>query len=296
MERLCSEGVELTVFSRSEKMQLGLRRRYAALRPPGKVRILIGDVMDPAFLRSVFRGQDGVIHAAALKHVDMSEAEPTSYSKVNVLGSINVAEAARQAGVRAVGISTDKACEPVNAYGLTKLLMERVFSEHGHVCVRYGNVFGSDGSVLQLWRRQLGEAGEITVTDKDMTRFFFRIGSAVDEVLWALRRAPASTVIVPPLRAARLMDLARAFVAAAGRGTIRVIGPRRGEKRHESLLSEREAGQSDLIEGRFALRPTIQPQATAHHPITSDAARRIGVEELTDWILNQEEGKPACTV
>jgi FlaA1/EpsC-like NDP-sugar epimerase len=263
----------LTVFSRSEKAQLDLRVQY-----PG-VRVLVGDILDRAFLVRTFQGATLVIHAAALKHVDLSEAEPAAYIRINVQGSLNVLDALGP-DTRAVGISTDKACVPQNVYGMTKHLMERMFVERGRTAVRYGNVFGSDGSVLYRWREQLQRTGTIRITDPEMTRFFFPIAAAVDEVLWAANWPEA--VVVPRLRATTLLELAQAFVHVHG-GAIHVVGPRPGEKQHEMLLSPEEARRSTLEEGRALLRPSAFP-ASAVAPLRSAEAERIPFEELVAWI------------
>lgn len=287
IERLYGK-VRLTAISRSEKAQLPLRRRWP------EVRWILGDVQDGESLFRACDGADTLIHAAALKHVDISESEPTNYTQVNVIGSLVVASFASVLGMRAVGISTDKASDPRNVYGLTKLLMERVFCEQGHVCVRYGNVFGSDGSVLDVWRRQLAETGSIRVTDPEMTRFFFPIETAVEEVLWAMEYCPAGYTSVPSLRAARLMDLAIAFVqsetgnrsprvSTEAPADIVVTGPRPGEKRHECLLSEHESERCRALDGRSVLHPTEQSGQPVS-PLRSDAVERIPVAEIRDWL------------
>lgn len=271
-----AERTQLVAISRSEKAQLALRERWP------EVEFRLGDVRDADFLGRAFHGCDAVIHAAALKHVPISEREPLAYTSVNVLGSIRVAEVAARLGMRAVGVSTDKACSPLNVYGMTKLLMERVFCELGHVSVRYGNVFGSDGSVLTVWRRQLRKRGEITVTDPEMTRFFFPIGAAVDEVLWALEKAPKGTVVVPRLGAVCLLDLAEAFIEFSGSGAICIVGPRPGEKRHESLLSAAEASRCVKRGGRVLLG--TEPSSETVEPIDSATAPRVSREELMSWL------------
>ena len=269
-----SGSAHITAISRSEKGQLPLRATY-----PG-VQFRLGDVRDKLFLQRVLKGQDTVIHAAALKHVDLSEREPTEYCSVNVGGSLTVARVAKALGIsRVVGISTDKACAPLNVYGLSKLLMERIFREHGYVSVRYGNVLGSDGSVLTKWTKELAGTGKITVTDPEMTRFFFPIEEAVDAVLWTLRWAPDASVVVPRLKATTLHDLAAAFLQVHGGGTIHVAGPRQGEKRHEALFTE--------AEGQAAMEPlggwvilTEKVHGTHIPALTSDTAQRFTREEL----------------
>lgn len=279
--------VRITAFSRSERAQLALRRRWP------EVRWLLGDAQDRDFLHRAFCGAEAVVHAAALKHVDGSEREPSEYARVNVSGSLSVASVASARGLRAVGISTDKACEPRNVYGVTKMLMERAFTEQGHVACRYGNVFGSDGSVLDAWRRQLADRGVIRVTDPEMTRFFFPVAAAVDEVLWALEAAPAGTVSVPRLRAALLTDLAEAFTRTYG-GDIEVVGPRPGEKRHESLLSPEEAARSRSVGCHALFYPALAPEGgEGVAPINSEAAERLTVGELAEWIENAEASRGA---
>jgi UDP-N-acetylglucosamine 4,6-dehydratase len=185
----------VTAISRSEKLQLPLRAQYP------QVTFLLGDIRDRAFLARACEGASVILHAAALKHVPLSELEPTAYISVNVHGSLQVLDVAHAVGAKVVGISTDKACAPRNVYGASKFLMERMLVEQGHVAIRYGNVFASDGSVVVRWTQQLQEVGTITVTDPEMTRFFFRIGDAVDAIDWAWHTAPAGTVVVPFLRA-----------------------------------------------------------------------------------------------
>ncbi len=274
--RLHQQAV-LTVLSRSEKGQLALRQQYP------HVRCLLGDVRDRSALAVAFRGATIVLHAAALKHVPISEREPTEYTTVNVQGSLNVIQVARSAGVRRiVGISTDKACDPHNVYGLTKLLMERLLCEAGHVAVRYGNVFASDGSVIPIWQRQLAEAGTLSITDPTMTRFFFPVAAAVDEVLWTLDHAPAGTVVVPRLHAASLRDLAEAVIDHHGSGSWTVTGHRPGEKQHEALISAEEGAYASEQDGRVILGRTRVPVVCC--PYDSASAPRISHQELLTWL------------
>ena len=229
------------------------------------------------------------MHAAALKHVDLSEREPTEYVSINTLGSLTVAKVARALKIpRVIGISTDKSCSPHNVYGWTKLLMERMFREHGYVSVRYGNVFASDGSVIPRWTRQLRDGGEIVVTDPLMTRFFFPIEEAVQAVLWTRDHAPAGSVVVPRLSAASLGDLATAFLAGR-QGRIVVAGPRPGEKRHEQLINEDE-GRTVLCDGAYVLlMPPSTPGTTQIPALTSDTAPRLSVDHLRAWLAHAVE-------
>lgn len=267
---------ELTVLSRSEKLQLPLRAQYP------QVRFLLGDIRDRCTLARAFAGQDVVVHAAALKHVPLSEAQPTEYTSINVVGSLNVVEMAALAGARVVAISTDKACAPRNVYGHTKLLMERICTEQGAVAIRYGNVFASDGSVIPRWRSEVAATGQITVTDPTMTRFFFRIEDAVHEIEWALETAPEGAVVIPALKAITLGALAEAFLAHVGTGTVAIAGPRPGEKQHEALLSAEEGAYARPIQGRILLRSV--PASTPLPAVTSDTAPALSREEVLSWL------------
>jgi UDP-N-acetylglucosamine 4,6-dehydratase len=266
----------VTAISRSEKLQLPLRAQYP------QVTFLLGDIRDRAFLARACEGASVILHAAALKHVPLSELEPTAYISVNVHGSLQVLDVAHAVGAKVVGISTDKACAPRNVYGASKFLMERMLVEQGHVAIRYGNVFASDGSVVVRWTQQLQEVGTITVTDPEMTRFFFRIGDAVDAIDWAWHTAPAGTVVVPFLRAVRLGDLAAAILAHAGKGDLVVIGPREGEKPHESLITADEGEYASPLDGYVLLHR--QRQTFSMPAMTSNDAARIPQEELVSWM------------
>lgn len=267
----------LTVISRSEARQLDLRAKYP------DVEFLLGDVTGRGFLWRACEEATVIIHAAALKHVPLSEREPMAYTKVNVCGTIEVVEVARMLGARVIAISTDKACCPQNVYGLTKLLMERMVVEAGGVAVRYGNVFGSAGSVMTRWRAQLAENDMIQVTDPEMTRFFFPLARAVRAVLWSLKHAPPASVVIPLMPATSLGNMARAFLEDTdGGGTIR-IGRRPGEKLHETILSTEE-GHYAWREGSYVI---LRRDKTATRPlsaITSDTAEQIPPEELAQWI------------
>lgn len=236
-----------TVFSRDDHKHAAMLRDF-----PG-VTCLRGDVAGPLeHLSAAMAGHDTVIHAAANKHVDLSEMNVTETIRNNVDGSLNVARAAALAGVtRVVGISTDKAAGPVNVYGVTKFLMERAFVEANRwggpafTCARYGNVIGSSGSVLTVWRKQIAEGRPVTVTDPDMTRFWLTAEQAIDLILEALRADPG-VVVVPLLPALRLGDLLE--WALPGQPNV-VTGLRPGERRHETLLTEDESRHTESKPG-----------------------------------------------
>jgi UDP-N-acetylglucosamine 4,6-dehydratase len=228
-----------TVFSRDEVKHSRLKARYPA------VRTIRGDVgTDTDFLTAAMLGHDIVIHAAATKVIPVAEHNPIQTFQDNIIGSLNVALAACQAGVKQVlGISTDKVCRPVNAYGISKKAMEHVFLEAqewgydtGFHLVRYGNVLDSTASVLTLWERQIKETGKLSITDPDMTRFWLSIDQAVDLVLLALEQIPG-IVTVPLLPALRMWDMAHYVFPKANWDA---IGVRPGEKKHEELITPEE--------------------------------------------------------
>lgn len=239
-----------TAFSRDD------HKHAALLRDFPEVRAVRGDVAgDGDLLAAAMAGHSTVIHAAAAKHVDLSEFNVWDTKLTNVDGSQTVAWAAIRARVaRVIGISTDKVCHPVNTYGLTKALMERMFVEANRlsedttfVLTRYGNVLGSTGSVVTVWKAMLAKDGFVSATDPDMTRFWLTVEQAVNLILIAAD-APAGTVTIPRAPALAMSDLRDWFLPGA---QFRYGGLRPGEKRYEELLTVEEAP--------FATAPTNNP-------------------------------------
>jgi UDP-N-acetylglucosamine 4,6-dehydratase len=223
---------------------------------------VLGDIRDISSLFCAFVGHDVVIHAAANKHIPACEDNVAEAITVNVQGSINVAMAAIEAGIKqVVGISTDKVCYPVNTYGNTKALMERVFIEFNrmdltsfHLC-RYGNVLGSNGSVLDVWQRQL-DSGELpTLTDPDMTRFWLSEDDAVDLVEEAMSTQPG-VIVIPAASALSMGKFAEYF----GITEFDIVGKRPGEKQHECLITKEERAyvQEPYNNGYFYLYPASE--------------------------------------
>lgn len=255
-----------TVFSRDEAKHVALKRRFP------DVRFVLGDVRDEDRLTAAAAGHDLIIHTAAMKHIPEAEFNVLECLSVNVDGSISVAKAAMRAGVECVvGLSTDKAAAPLNTYGATKLLMERVFAEAAgwggpsFVCVRYGNVVSSSGSVVPEFRRQIREEGEVRVTDERMSRFWISHSDAIDLIALAAT-GMSGTVLIPRCGAMRIMDLARAAIAAEGAECpIREVGLRPGEKVHETLLRNEESTRA---------------RWEAPHLQSAIGAHRLGVFEM----------------
>lgn len=261
-------GVTLRIFSRDELKQSEMQ---ASLGSNQQLRFFIGDVRNRTRLTRAMRGADLVIHAAAMKQVPACEYNPFEAVQTNVLGAQHIVDAAIDSGVqRVVALSTDKAVNPVNLYGATKLCAEKIIvqgnayaasSETRLSCVRYGNVVGSRGSVVPLFKQQ-AETGMLTITDERMTRFWITLDQAVDLVFFALEHASGGEVIVPKIPSVRVTDLAEAIAPGVPR---EVTGIRPGEKLHELLLTSDETRHTLDIGDRFVILPE-HPWWSAGHP------------------------------
>lgn len=248
----------LIIFSRDELKQHEMR--VGGFDHPS-LRYFIGDVRDSERLRRALQGVDVVIHAAALKQVPACEYNPIEAVMTNVMGARNVIEAALDAGVQKVmALSTDKAVNPVNLYGATKLVAEKLFvqgnaysgaSPTRFACVRYGNVVGSRGSVVPLFLEQR-KNGHVTVTDTRMTRFWITLEQGVEFVIRCTEMMRGGEVFVPKLPSMKMMDLVQALAPDA---QVNVIGIRPGEKLHEALVSEDEARHAREFENYFVIEP-----------------------------------------
>ncbi len=249
---------KLIVFSRDELKQ---HEMQAAGFSHPSLRYFIGDIRDQQRCRRAFEGVNLVVHAAALKQVPACEYNPMEAIKTNILGSGNVIDAAIDAGVsRVVALSTDKAVNPVNLYGATKLAAEKLFIQSNAYagakktrfsCVRYGNVVGSRGSVVPVFLKQR-KSGRVTVTDERMTRFWISLEQGVRFVIRAAENMHGGEVFVPKIPSMTVADLARAIAPDAD---IDYIGIRAGEKLHEVLISEDEARQTVDLEDMYVVQP-----------------------------------------
>lgn len=250
---------KLIIFSRDELKQhemLGLGFDYP------EIRYFIGDVRDVDRLRRAMYGVDVVVHAAALKQVPACEYNPIEAVLTNVIGARNVIDAALDTGVKKVlALSTDKAVNPINLYGATKLVAEKLFTQanaYGGTrptrfsCVRYGNVVGSRGSVVPLFMEQR-KTGRVTVTDSRMTRFWITLEHGVHFVTRCLEQMQGGEVFVPKIPSMNILDLVKAVAPGC---QVDDIGIRPGEKLHEALVSEDEARHTVELDDMFVIQPT----------------------------------------
>jgi UDP-N-acetylglucosamine 4,6-dehydratase/5-epimerase len=286
-------------FSRDELKQSLLAARFGD-DPGSPLRLFLGDVRDLARLKRAFAGVDTVVHAAALKQVPACEYNPREAVQTNVVGAMNVIEAALDCGVkRVIALSTDKCCQPVNLYGATKLVAEKMFiqanSYRGHgqtrfACVRYGNVANSRGSVIPIFREQ-SKCGHLTITHEGMTRFLLTLDQGVRFVLSCLDRMVGGEVFVPKLGAIPIVDLARAIAPDA---YLTYTGIRPGEKLHEAMVAPGEARQTIDLGDRYAILPAHSwwsdgcyadlPRMPEGWSYTSDTAERLTPEQLREMV------------
>lgn len=244
---LDSDIKEIRIFSRDEKKQDDMRKRYNN----DKLKFYIGDVRDKHSVKDAMYGVDYIFHAAALKQVPSCEFFPMEAVKTNIGGTDNVVTAAAEMGVRkVVCLSTDKAAYPINAMGISKAMMEKVFVAKAKtvsedlttICgTRYGNVMASRGSVIPLFIEQIKAGKQITITDPNMTRFLMSLEEAVDLVMFAFENARGGDIMVQKAPASTIGDLAQAIKELFNvENEIHTIGTRHGEKRYETLLTKEE--------------------------------------------------------
>lgn len=257
---------EIRIFSRDEKKQDDMRKRYAN----SKLKFYIGDVRDYQSVLNATRGVDYIFHAAALKQVPSCEFHPMEAVKTNILGTENVLEAAIQNGVkRVVCLSTDKAVYPINAMGISKAMMEKVMVAKSRnlegtntvICgTRYGNVMASRGSVIPLFIEQMRAGKPFTITDPHMTRFMMTLADAVDLVLYAFEHGSNGDMFVQKAPAATVETLAKALTSLLGKPEhpIQVIGTRHGEKAFEALLSREEMACAEDRGEYFRVPPDLR--------------------------------------
>jgi UDP-N-acetylglucosamine 4,6-dehydratase/5-epimerase len=259
---------KLIIFSRDELKQFEMRQSFDDPR----IRFFIGDVRDGERLRRAMNGVSLVVHAAALKQVPACEYNPIEAIKTNVHGAENVINAALDCGVQKVlALSTDKAVNPVNLYGATKLVAEKLFVQANAYsgshptrfsCVRYGNVVGSRGSVVPVFLKQRA-GGRITVTDDRMTRFWLTLEQGVQFVINAIGRMQGGEVFIPKIPSTTIMDLVEAIAPGC---EVEHVGIRPGEKLHEVLISEDEARQTVELSDMYVIQPSHPWWPTGSYP------------------------------
>lgn len=250
----------LIIYSRDELKQSEARRMFD---DDPRLRWFIGDVRDASRLRRAFDDVDYVVHAAALKRVDTAEYNPFETIKTNVMGSQNVIDAAIDLDVKKViALSTDKASSPINLYGASKLCADKLFVAGNHYAahtdtrfavVRYGNVLGSRGSVIPLFRR-LAPTGTLPITDTRMTRFWITLSQAVQLVIDSFDRMHGGELYVPKIPSMRIADLAEAIAPNA---ELEEVGVRPGEKLHEEMISEADSYRTLEFDDHYVIQPVL---------------------------------------
>ncbi len=282
----------IRVYDNRELAQVEMRRKFNDPR----LRFLIGDVRDKERLTRAMNGVDIVIHAAALKHVPICEYNPIEAVKTNIDGTANVIEAALDNGVEKVlAISTDKAVRPVNLYGATKMVAEKLFVQANAYrgdkntifsCTRYGNVVGSSGSVIPLFKEQR-KNGTVTITDPRMTRFWITMEQGIKFVIESLEKMRGGEIFVPKIPSTKITDLSNVLAPGA---LVQVIGARPGEKIHEELLTAEEALHAKefdiyfIIESEF---PFWSKENLKDGKVLPEGFRYAS-DSNTDWLTEEQ--------
>ena len=302
-KKLLTEKVnQITIFSRNENKQVTMQSEFN----DNRLKFLIGDIRDLSRLQRVLEGIDIVFHAAALKHVPIVEHNPLEAINTNVIGSRNVLEASISENVDVVvGVGTDKAVSPLNTYGVTKLLMEKLFTTASNyldidkhktkfISLRYGNVLGSSGSVIPKFIQQIKSKQKITITDPEMTRFSITMDEALDFILDSAMSGKGSEVFIPKLRAYKIDDVKTALQELISNTGDERIPVRQGDKFHETLINPDEMRTTLESESKYIILPKeisdeeIKKQypgyrrITLTKPYSSNTVEKIPVNELKD--------------
>ncbi len=252
----------LVIFSRDELKQFEMAQTYPLKKYPF-IRFFLGDVRDSKRIEYATEGIETIIHAAALKQVPTTEYNPFETIKTNVIGANNLIEAALKNNVKnVIALSTDKACSPINLYGATKLCSDKLFISANNIkgkrkikfsVVRYGNVFGSRGSVVPFFlKKKLNSP--LPITDKDMTRFNISLEYAIDVVMWSLKNLIGGELLVPKLSSYRIMDLAKAVHPEC---KTKIVGIRPGEKIHEEMISTSDSQNTLELKKFYLILPRL---------------------------------------
>ncbi|RKY25157.1 MAG: UDP-N-acetylglucosamine 4,6-dehydratase (inverting) [Planctomycetota bacterium] len=288
---------KVIIYSRDEYKQYMMKKKFAEYEE--QLRFFLGDVRDKSRLYRAFEGVDYVVHAAALKQVPALEYNPTEAVNTNVMGADNIVDAAIDRGVeKVIALSTDKAVSPINLYGATKLVAEKIFiaaNAYGgrrvkFACVRYGNVMGSRGSVIPLFMSlKKSRVKEFPITDERMTRFWITLEQSADLVIKALRETEGGEIFIPKIPSMKVTDLARAIEPDC---TFRYTGIRPGEKLHESLVSYDEARNVKVFDGIYVIMPQFLESSEAREKYDKYPAVPEGFvfrSDVNDVWLGSEE-------
>lgn len=308
---LAGDISEIRVFSRDEKKQDDMRRRY---NNP-KLKFYLGDIRNQGSVSDALAGVDYVFHAAALKQVPSCEFFPMEAVRTNAIGADNVLSAAIEKGVKkAIVLSTDKAVYPINAMGISKAMMEKIAIAKARVsgdktmicCTRYGNVMASRGSVVPLFIQQIQAGKPLTVTDPNMTRFMMDINGAVDLVLYAFEHGRPGDIFVQKAPAATIGTLARAMLQVfQAKNEIKIIGTRHGEKLYETLLTREEMAVAEDMGGYYRVPADKRDlnyelyfdqgksELSVKEDYNSHNTRRLSVDEMAEMLMTLDIVKRA---
>lgn len=288
----------LVIFSRDEQKHVNMARTQFPQSQFPQVRYFVGDVRDRGRLKRALRGIDYVIHAAAMKHVDVAEYNPQECIATNIGGAENLIDACLDAKVeKLVALSTDKAAAPINLYGATKLCSDKLFVAANALAggagtefsvVRYGNVWGSNGSVVPFFQKEKSK-GVLPITSPEMTRFIITLEEGVRFVLQAFERMAGGEVFVPKIPSTTIMDIAK---AVAPECKTKIVGIRPGEKLHECMVPADEARQTLEFEDHFIIQPTLR----AHSEVPAYVAEgkpcepnfSYSSDNNTVWLTNEQ--------
>ena len=298
--RLLENDVDtIRILSRNEEKQIKMQSQFSTKR----LRFFIGDVRDKDRLKRALEDIDIVFHAAALKHVPVIEYNPFEAIRTNVVGSQNLIDACLEENVeKAICVGTDKAVSPLNTYGATKLLMEKLFvsadnylNKNKHktkfIALRYGNVLGSSGSVVPFFINKIKSKEKISITDEKMTRFSITMNEALDFILESVEISQGSDIFIPKLRAYSITDLKNAIFSLYGKTQEEVIGIRAGEKLHETLINFDEIRNTIDIGNKYViLKPESKNKYENSKPVnitmdySSENTEKLSQEEIKKLI------------
>lgn len=290
---------EIRIYTRGEHKQVSMKSEFNNK----KLKFIIGDVRDKNILNFAMKGVDTVFHLAALKHVPVCEDNPWEAVLTNIYGTQNIIEASIENGIDlVVDVSTDKAVDPYNLYGVTKACAEKLIinankldTKTKFVCIRGGNVIGTNGSVIPLFKKQIMENNKITITDPDMTRFLMSTQEAIGLIFNAIQNNSGGEVFVLRMPATTVEIISNAMIELFGTEKTKkiIIGPRQGEKKHEVLVSKNEAPfTSKDTSGYFTIHPSFSNKSINKKmkldEFTSETAKQLGKDELVKLLKKEK--------